>query len=83
MEEQLRLLSPESVLSRGYSITLNAATRGIVRAALDVEGGMEIRTLLAAGEILSVVRMPGNIASAPGLEPLGNDNRAPDLGTRP
>jgi len=36
-EARLRLLGPEQVLSRGYSITMDAATGKVLRAAKDVK----------------------------------------------
>jgi len=54
-EERLRLLGPEQVLARGYSLTLDAATGRIVRAAESVKAGQRLRTRLAHGEIRSVV----------------------------
>ncbi len=56
LEERLRLLSPHSVLARGYSITRHAETRRILRSPIDVEAGTMICTMLATGEILSVVQ---------------------------
>jgi exodeoxyribonuclease VII large subunit len=53
---RLRLLGPEQVLARGYSITLDAATGGILRAAADTRPGQEIKTRLRQGEIRSRVQ---------------------------
>ncbi len=52
---RLRLLGPENVLSRGYSITTDAATGKVLRAAKQVRAGQRIRTRLAKGEVRSVV----------------------------
>ena len=53
--ERLRLLGPEQVLARGYSITLDAATGEVVRAAKALTPGQELRTRLAHGEVRSRV----------------------------
>ncbi len=54
-EARLRLLGPEQVLSRGYSITMDAATGQVLRAARDVKLGQHLKTRLKAGEVLSKV----------------------------
>jgi len=54
-EARLRLLGPEQVLSRGYSITMDAATGKVLRAAKDVKVGQYLKTRLKAGEVLSKV----------------------------
>jgi exodeoxyribonuclease VII large subunit len=54
-EARLRLLGPEQVLSRGYSITMDAATGKVLRAAKDVKVGQHLKTRLKAGEVLSKV----------------------------
>ena len=54
-EARLRLLGPEQVLSRGYSITMDAATGTVLRAAKDVTVGQHLKTRLKAGEVLSKV----------------------------
>lgn len=53
-EARLRLLGPEQVLARGYSITLDAASGRIVRRARDVKRGQALRTRVSEGEIRSV-----------------------------
>jgi len=53
--ERLRLLGPEGVLARGYSITTDAATGKILRTSSQVKPGQRIRTQLKSGEISSVV----------------------------
>lgn len=55
LAERLRLLSPESVLARGYSVTLDAATGAVVREARALQPGQRLRTRLQAGEVISVV----------------------------
>jgi exodeoxyribonuclease VII large subunit len=54
-EARLRLLGPEQVLSRGYSITMDAATGKVLRAAKDVKVGQHLKTRLKVGEVLSKV----------------------------
>jgi len=50
---RLRLLGPEQVLARGYSITMDAATGRVLRKAVEVKGGQKLKTRLKAGEVLS------------------------------
>ncbi len=50
---RLRLLGPEQVLARGYSITMDAATGKILRDARQVKAGQRLRTRLKSGEITS------------------------------
>ncbi|MBX3747914.1 MAG: exodeoxyribonuclease VII large subunit [Verrucomicrobiae bacterium] len=52
---RLELLSPERVLKRGYSITVEAGSGRVVRQAIEVEPGTLLRTRLAQGEVRSVV----------------------------
>jgi len=52
---RLRLLGPEQVLSRGYSITLDARSGKIIRAARETRLGQKLRTRLKSDEVLSVV----------------------------
>jgi exodeoxyribonuclease VII large subunit len=54
-EARLRLLGPEQVLSRGYSITMDAVTGKVLRTAKDVKVGQHLKTRLKAGEVLSKV----------------------------
>jgi len=53
-ENTLKHLSPEAILKRGYSITL--ANGRVVKKASDVQSGVELRTLLSEGEIVSVTK---------------------------
>ena len=53
LEKRLKALGPEQVLARGYSITTDAATGKVLRAASGVKGGQKLKTRLAAGEIFS------------------------------
>ena len=52
---RLRLLGPEQVLARGYSITRDAATGRILRAAAETAPGQKLATRLKAGEVTSTV----------------------------
>ena len=54
-EARLCLLGPEQVLSRGYSITMDAASGKVLRDAIKVKAGQKLKTRLKAGEILSRV----------------------------
>lgn len=54
-EARLRLLGPEQVLSRGYSITMDAKTGNILRDARKLESGKRLKTRLKTGEVISVV----------------------------
>ena len=55
LAERLRLLGPEQVLARGYSITTHAETGRVLRAASDVRAGELVKTRLKTGEIHSKV----------------------------
>lgn len=58
LEDRLRLLSPEAVLERGYSITLDATTGKVLRDAAEVTPGQRMVSRLAKGRVASVVE-PG------------------------
>ena len=55
ISNRLRLLGPQQVLSRGYSITLDASTGEVVRDPAKQAPGKEIRTVLEKGELRSRV----------------------------
>jgi exodeoxyribonuclease VII large subunit len=55
VKARLRLLGPEQVLARGYSITMDAKTGTVVREAGEVRAGQGLRTRLKAGEVRSRV----------------------------
>ncbi len=55
LEVRLRLLGPEQVLGRGYSITTDAASGQVLRAAAEVKAGQRLKTRLKAGEVFSKV----------------------------
>jgi len=48
-----RLLGPEQVLARGYSITLDAKTGQVIRDSRQVRPNQRFRTKLKTGEVLS------------------------------
>ena len=56
LSRQLNLLGPEQVLSRGYSITTDAASGKVLRDAGKIQVGQKIKTRLKAGEIVSEVQ---------------------------
>ena len=53
LTSRLRLLGPEQVLARGYSITVDDATGEVLRDTNAVKGGQRLRTRLAKGEVRS------------------------------
>jgi exodeoxyribonuclease VII large subunit len=55
LETRLRLLAPERVLARGYSITTDAETGAVMRDSRTAKAGQKLRTKLARGEVRSVV----------------------------
>ncbi len=55
LESRLRLLGPEQVLARGYSITMDAASGEILRDAKKIKPGQRLRTRLKTGEVESRV----------------------------
>jgi exodeoxyribonuclease VII large subunit len=55
LEKRLNSLGPEQVLARGYSITTDAASGKVLRAAATVKAGQKLKTRLAKGEIFSRV----------------------------
>jgi exodeoxyribonuclease VII large subunit len=55
-ESRLRLLGPEQVLSRGYSVTTDAASGKVLRAAKRIVAGQRLKTRLKSGEIFSEVQ---------------------------
>jgi exodeoxyribonuclease VII large subunit len=54
-ESRLRLLGPEQVLSRGYSITMDAVSGKVLRDAAQVKAGQRLKTRLKKGEVWSRV----------------------------
>lgn len=55
LEARLRLLGPEQVLSRGYSITMDAESGKVLRNAAKIKAGQRLKTRLKSGEIESRV----------------------------
>jgi len=55
LKARLNLLSPDNVLARGYSITTDAASGRILRAANEARAGQKLKTRLQKGEVRSVV----------------------------
>lgn len=53
LERRLNALGPEQVLTRGYSITMDAETGKVLRDAKKVKAGQKLKTRLKAGEIMS------------------------------
>ncbi len=53
VQAHLRLLGPEQVLARGYSITSDAATGKVIQDAAKVKAGQCLKTRLKIGEIYS------------------------------
>ncbi|MDD2706655.1 MAG: exodeoxyribonuclease VII large subunit [Verrucomicrobiae bacterium] len=53
--QRLELLSPKATLERGYSITREIGSGGVIRSAAMVSAGKRIRTLFKDGEVNSVV----------------------------
>jgi exodeoxyribonuclease VII large subunit len=55
----LRLLGPEQVMARGYSITFDASTGRVLREANRLRHGQRVRTRLFQGEFVSrIERLP-------------------------
>jgi exodeoxyribonuclease VII large subunit len=55
LQSRLRLLGPDNVLARGYSITTDAITGQVLRAASEVRSGQRLKTKLKSGEVRSRV----------------------------
>jgi len=55
VEGKLRLLGPENVLQRGYSITMDEASGEIIRDAAKAKAGQKLKTRVKRGEIRSKV----------------------------
>ena len=66
---RLRLLSPQNVLDRGYSLTLDAETGAVVRDVSGLVPGKRLQTRLQSGEVSSVVtRVLDGVSSDPSLK---------------
>ena len=55
LEKRLNALGPAQVLARGYSITTDAATGKVLRAAAKLKAGQKVKTRLTDGEFSSRV----------------------------
>lgn len=55
IERRLNALGPQQVLSRGYSITMDAKTGKILKDAKQAKAGQKLKTRLKAGEVISKV----------------------------
>jgi exodeoxyribonuclease VII large subunit len=55
LDARLRLLGPEQVLARGYSITTDAVSGKVLRDASEVSSGQRLKTRLKVGEVRSRV----------------------------
>ena len=55
LADRLRLLGPENVLARGYSITQDALTGRVIRSPKEVKSGQSMRTRVVGGGIDSTV----------------------------
>jgi exodeoxyribonuclease VII large subunit len=53
LQTRLRLLGPEQVLARGYSITMDAKSGKVLRNADEIKQGQRLKTRLKRGEVLS------------------------------
>lgn len=51
---RLRLLSPQQVLERGFSITQDAESGQVIRNAKQVRAGQRLKTKLAQGDVASI-----------------------------
>jgi exodeoxyribonuclease VII large subunit len=58
-EAQLQALSPKGILERGYSITFDPKTGGIVRAAREASPGQPLGIVLHEGQLGVTVGKPG------------------------
>ena len=58
LQSALRLLSPQHVLERGYSITTDSQSGAIIREAASVRRGQRLRTRVQHGDFESVVTPP-------------------------
>ena len=66
LQSRLRLLGPEQVLARGYSITADAQTGSVVRSSDDLSTGQLLRTRLRSGTVMSRVE---NECTRPNVPP--------------
>ncbi len=55
VERQLQALGPQQVLSRGYSITMDAQTGKIIRSHASLKPGQTLKTKLSNGQLISTL----------------------------
>ncbi|HXC98462.1 MAG TPA: exodeoxyribonuclease VII large subunit [Verrucomicrobiae bacterium] len=60
LEARLRLLGPEQVLARGYSITMRDDTGEVIRDGSKVKAGQRLRTRLKSGVLKSIITENAN-----------------------
>jgi exodeoxyribonuclease VII large subunit len=60
LEVRLRLLGPEQVLARGYSITMDAETGHVLREAEKIRAGQRLKTRLKSGAVTSRAEPTGD-----------------------
>jgi exodeoxyribonuclease VII large subunit len=65
-EARLKLLSPVSVLERGFSVTRDATTGRVLRDAAETRAGQSLITQLRTGAVQSVVAAEQDAAAKPG-----------------
>ncbi|MPN58699.1 Exodeoxyribonuclease 7 large subunit [bioreactor metagenome] len=56
LKRSLELLDPKTSLKRGYSITIDASSKGIIKSKSELVPGKNIITLLKDGSVESVVK---------------------------
>ncbi len=64
LNDSLRILSPDQVLERGYSITLDTQTGNVIRRAESLAPGQRLRTRLARGTFESTVAVTQSDSAA-------------------
>jgi exodeoxyribonuclease VII large subunit len=52
---RLSSLAPEQTLKRGYSITLDATSGGVIHSAQEARKGQQVKVLLSAGRLEATV----------------------------
>lgn len=60
LQIRLRLLGPEEVLARGYSITMDGETGRVLREAEKIREGQRLKTRLKSGSVTSRVESAGD-----------------------
>ncbi|HON08277.1 MAG TPA: exodeoxyribonuclease VII large subunit [Verrucomicrobiota bacterium] len=57
IKSKIELLSPEGILKRGYSITIDSASKKIIKSVKDVKKGQAIKTNVSDGAFDSTVQI--------------------------